>query len=648
MVPCRKAEILFISFLLLGSLFFAGGCARDLSFSHAQSAKQFAEEDNNYDAAVKHARKATRLQADYAPGWYWLGYAQYKKGQYEEAIKAFNKVIELESSGAQYESCYYWLGESYYALFRYEEAVNYLSRYLSIRKDDYQIRERLALELMAWCYYFTGHYQKAVSSFNQAIGIIDPANTLALLSPDRKLDGEDKDKQFNLLSLMKGKAFAYLAMGDSKTALGLLDKASTVMDVEREKALMYYALGDKEKAWEHRGGAGYVGLAIQWNDKTQPVGLQVVQVLAGGPADKAGITAGDTILGIGENTAADVKDFVRQASRLTPGSRVNIKVIREGIERKIPLVAGSAESLMENDNLLKPVLARRNTGSVAAAVKQQTPPPSAPEIKPPLATHGVSQHWALIIGVGDYADSRIADLRYADRDADAFYNWLVSREGGRLPPSNVKLLINKQATMSNIKHALFVWLKQALEEDVIIIYYAGHGSPDSPDSSENLFLLPHDADFASIATSAFPMWDIQTALERFIKADKVIVIADACHSGGVGMPYEVARRSARGMTENRINSGLTNLSQVGSGVCVISASDDNQMSQESKSWGGGHGVFTYYLLEGLNGEADYNKDNRVSLGEIIPYLSENVRRATRNSQSPTVSGKFDPSLGLGR
>jgi uncharacterized caspase-like protein len=59
-------------------------------------------------------------------------------------------------------------------------------------------------------------------------------------------------------------------------------------------------------------------------------------------------------------------------------------------------------------------------------------------------------------------------------------------------------------------------------------------------------------------------------------------------------------------------------------------------------------VFTYYFLKGLNGDADYNNDGHLTLGELIPYLSEKVRRETRNAQSPTVAGKFDPALSIGR
>jgi uncharacterized caspase-like protein len=258
------------------------------------------------------------------------------------------------------------------------------------------------------------------------------------------------------------------------------------------------------------------------------------------------------------------------------------------------------------------------------------------------------QKWAVVIGISKYKDSRIAGLRYASVDAHSFYDWLISQQGGGYAPSRVRLLLDSRATTQSIRNALFNWLKQALEEDFVTIYFAGHGSPESPDSTNNLFLLPFDANYDDVATTGFPMWDIETALKRFIKARKVVVIADACHSGGVGQAFDIARRGSRGVEINPISSGLQNLSKVNDGIAVISASDDKQFSQESQSWGGGHGVFTYFLLKGLKGDADYNKDGRVTLGELIPYLSEQVRRETRNTQSPTVSGKFDPAMSIGR
>jgi len=134
----------------------------------------------------------------------------------------------------------------------------------------------------------------------------------------------------------------------------------------------------------------------------------------------------------------------------------------------------------------------------------------------PVRTTGVSNQmetkWAVIIGISNYKDTRIPSLRYASNDAQAFYNWAVSPHGGRYAPSNIKFLLNQEATGRKIKDALFIWLKQALAEDVVTIYFAGHGSPESPDSPDNLYLLCYDTDYQNIASTGFPMWDIETAL----------------------------------------------------------------------------------------------------------------------------------------
>jgi len=290
----------------------------------------------------------------------------------------------------------------------------------------------------------------------------------------------------------------------------------------------------------------------------------------------------------------------------------------------------------------------RNDKSTYTVVAKSTNRRESTEASNKTESMFIKERWAVVIGISKYKDSRIAGLRYASADAKSFHEWLISQRGGGYAPSRVRLLLNSEATAQRIRYALFDWLKQALEEDMVTIYFAGHGSPESPDSPNNLFLLSFDANYDEISTTGFPMWDIETALKRFIKAKKVVVIADACHSGGVGQGFDIARRASRGIEINPISSGLQNLSKIGDGVAVISASDEKQFSQESQSWGGGHGVFTYFLLKGLNGEADYNKDGRVTLGELIPYLSEQVRRETRNAQSPTVAGRFDPALSIGK
>ncbi len=342
----------------------------------------------------------------------------------------------------------------------------------------------------------------------------------------------------------------------------------------------------------------------------------------------AGLKSGDILTKFDGNNLRGItnKKFHEEIIKKAEfGSEVIVQIIREGLNLEKNLSVGITPQMAKTETDRK----RRHD-----LVKKEE------------SKTGV--RWAVIIGISNYQDTQIPSLRYATSDAKAFYNWAISPDGGKYAPSQVKLLLDENATGANIKKALFEWLRGALIEDMVTIYFAGHGSPESPDSQNNLFLLPYDTQYSSIATTGFPMWDIETALKRFIKAKKVVVIADACHSGGVGLSFDIARRLNRGIKINPISSGIQNLSQVGDGVCVISASSDNQFSQESKKWGGGHGVFTYFLLKGLKGDADYNKDNSVSLGELTSYLSEKVRRETKNAQSPTVAGRYDPALTIGK
>ena len=286
--------------------------------------------------------------------------------------------------------------------------------------------------------------------------------------------------------------------------------------------------------------------------------------------------------------------------------------------------------------------------------REETPPAvrketaSNAEIATPAGRTDIGQRWAVVIGVSEYEDSRIPGLRYAARDAQSVYDWLVSPNGGRFAPSRVKLLLDRNAVNENLKDALFSWLKQAIEEDLVVIYFAGHGSPESPDALHNLYLLPYNAKYSNIAVTGFPMWDIETALRRFIKAKRVVIIADACHSAGVGQAFDMATRTARGIQINPIHSGLQNLTDLGKGICVISASRDKELSREGQEWGGGHGVFSYYLLEGLKGAADFDSNGSVSIGELTVYVSQQVRRATLNAQNPIVSGSFDPSITISK
>ncbi|HXE07486.1 MAG TPA: hypothetical protein VN612_06300 [Acidobacteriaceae bacterium] len=241
--------------------------------------------------------------------------------------------------------------------------------------------------------------------------------------------------------------------------------------------------------------------------------------------------------------------------------------------------------------------------------------------------------FAVVIGISHYMKSEggggINDLQFADKDAQSVLDFLKSPAGGNVADADSLLLLNDQATTEQVRHALFTFLTKPQEQDTVVIYIAGHGAPD-PLDPRNLYLLTADAKPDDMGGTAFPMWQLQDVFDRVLKAKRVITFADTCHSYGFsGLRAGTGQRRAN----NLVNQYLQRYAAKGQRA-VITASDISESSFEDVKWGGGHGVFTYYLVRGLKGEADRNHDGVVTAGEIFAYLQESVRQATADKQNP--------------
>lgn len=258
-------------------------------------------------------------------------------------------------------------------------------------------------------------------------------------------------------------------------------------------------------------------------------------------------------------------------------------------------------------------------------------------------TATIGQRHAVVIGVAKYraAGELLLPLQYAAKDAEEFRDFLTSPAGGSFPASQVVLLTNEQATSVEIRKALFTFLKSAIKEDLVVIFFSGHGAAD-PDRPGNLYLLSYDTDPNDIAATAFPMDDVQKALRNTIEAQRVVVLTDACHSGGVAQSMKT-KGVRLGSSNEAVNKYWSALSETGPGRVIFTSSERGEVSQESAAWGGGHGVFTWALLEGLRGAADSDKDGIVTLGETLRFTNERVRRETKSAQHPTIAGEnYDP------
>ena len=243
--------------------------------------------------------------------------------------------------------------------------------------------------------------------------------------------------------------------------------------------------------------------------------------------------------------------------------------------------------------------------------------------------------WALVVGINQYQSVR--NLKYAVNDAEAFYSLLV--EQNQIPEENVILLTDKQASLKNLRRALGTQLKKrAGKDDMVIIFFAGHGATEKDASSPDgdgleKYLLPVDAELDDIYTSAIPMREISHIFRR-IKSERIIFIADSCYSGASG---------GRTVNVTGIRSSLSEafLDRVvsGKGTIIITASGANEVSMESEELK--HGIFSYFLLEGLKGKADFDDDGLITVDELYPYVSDNVARASGQEQHPVKKGMVE-------
>jgi len=241
--------------------------------------------------------------------------------------------------------------------------------------------------------------------------------------------------------------------------------------------------------------------------------------------------------------------------------------------------------------------------------------------------------YAVVVGISDYQDRGIPDLRFADKDAEAFANFLRSPFGGNnaLANDRIKVLRNQEATAGNVAAALDGLLEKVKEGDRVIIYFSGHGDVERKTVSQPGFLLCWDAPskvyMGGGTYSLAYLQEIVTTLST-VNLAKVIVISDACHAGKLA-----------GSQIGGAQLTTSNLAKQFSNEIKILACQPGEFSLEGEQWGGGRGCFSYHLINGLAGLADINKDLMVTLGEIDRYLEDHVvNEVAPQSQVPIALG----------
>ncbi len=268
------------------------------------------------------------------------------------------------------------------------------------------------------------------------------------------------------------------------------------------------------------------------------------------------------------------------------------------------------------------------------------PPP------PPPPTH---DRWAVVVGVGRYESPDIPRLRYTVADAEAIYDVLTGPGGFK--KEHVLLLTDKtdkKPTYRNLKWALGTFLaRSAKKDDTVLIFFAGHGAPEVDQRGVerdgfSKYLVPSDAEPDDLYSTALPMDELQTIFGR-VEAERVVVFLDACYSGAAGGRTFASKKTRAGHVDEAFLERLAR----SKGRAILTASRPAEVSIELPELG--HGIFTYYLIQGLKGAGDLNGDGIVTLQELYEYVEQQVTqksRAVGGNQHPVMKGELEGALPL--
>lgn len=229
--------------------------------------------------------------------------------------------------------------------------------------------------------------------------------------------------------------------------------------------------------------------------------------------------------------------------------------------------------------------------------------------------------YAVVIGVSSY--NHMPALRYTDDDAYRMYAFLKSPAGGALPDNQISVLIDEEATKSKIASTMKKVFNKAGANDLIMLYFSGHGLKGS--------FLPIDFDGFN---NKLAHEEINRIMEDS-PAKYKLCIADACHSGSL-----FAARSTSEL--QTLETYYATLAQAEAGTALLMSSKSDETSLESS--GLRQGVFSHFLIRGLKGEGDANKNGIVSIQELYDFVNANVRSYTGNRQSPLLKGDFDKTM----
>jgi hypothetical protein len=237
----------------------------------------------------------------------------------------------------------------------------------------------------------------------------------------------------------------------------------------------------------------------------------------------------------------------------------------------------------------------------------------------------------VVVGISRHKDYSIPKLKYTEEDALSVYRFLTGPEGEGVPERNIRLLTNERASRNEILGALDYLAGKSRACDSIVLYFAGYGAvaAEADGGAAGAYLVPYDADRGDIAGTCLSLDELEQKIAK-VKARELVIILDTGFNGDAGARGLEGGKEYRAPFQEILKSPgrfVLSSGQPGEGAVEV---DDHR-----------HGIFTFYMLEGLKGPADTDGNGAITLGELQEYLKAKVGEETEmegSAQHPRLQG----------
>jgi hypothetical protein len=237
---------------------------------------------------------------------------------------------------------------------------------------------------------------------------------------------------------------------------------------------------------------------------------------------------------------------------------------------------------------------------------------------------------AIIVGIEDYKNTPTKAI-YASSDARIFSDYAMLKLG--VPQNRIKTMINDGADETQFLLSIKTWLIRSIKQEQtdVYVFFAGHGL--ASDDGEQMYLLPYDGSPELLDRTAILRDELFTDIAS-ANPRSVTVFLDTCYSGSTrGSEMLIAARPILlKAKDSAIPEGFT--------VFTAAAGDETAKPLEEAK----HGMFSYFLMKGMEGDADTNGDKQITAGELHAYVKSNVVQQSSGTQTPELQGDADRVL----